>query len=80
MISEISIDKVKDACNIVDVIGSYLELKKNGANYVCLSPFSNEKSPSFTVSQSKNIFKCFSTGKGGDCLTFLMEYKKINYT
>ena len=79
MISEISIDKVKDACNIVDVIGSYLELKKNGANYVCLSPFSNEKSPSFTVSESKNIFKCFSTGKGGDCITFLMEYKKINY-
>jgi twinkle protein len=79
MISEISINKVKDTANIVDVIGGYLELKKNGANYVCLSPFSNEKSPSFTVSPSKNIFKCFSTGKGGDCLTFLMEYKNINY-
>jgi len=79
MISEISINKVKDSAKIVDVISDYLELKKNGANYICLSPFSNEKNPSFTVSQSKNIFKCFSTGKGGDCITFLMEYKKINY-
>ena len=79
MISEISINKVKDATNIVDVIGGYLDLKKNGANYVCLSPFTNEKSPSFTVSPSKNIFKCFSSGKGGDCITFLMEYKKLTY-
>ena len=79
MISEISINKVKDAANIVDVISGYLDLKKSGANYICLSPFSDEKSPSFTVSPSKNIFKCFSTGKGGDCLTFLMEYKNINY-
>ena len=79
MISEISINKVKDSTNIVDVISGYLELKKNGANYICLSPFSNEKSPSFTVSPSKNIFKCFSTGKGGDAITFLMEYKKVNY-
>jgi twinkle protein len=79
MISEISINKVKDSAKILDVISDYLELKKNGANYICLSPFSNEKNPSFTVSQSKNIFKCFSTGKGGDCITFLMEYKKLNY-
>lgn len=79
MISKISIDKVKDTANIVEVISDYLELKKNGANYICLSPFSKEKTPSFTVSPSKNIFKCFSTGLGGDCITFLMEYKKINY-
>jgi len=79
MISEISINKVKDSAKILDVISDYLELKKNGANYICLSPFSNEKNPSFIVSQSKNIFKCFSTGKGGDCITFLMEYKKLNY-
>lgn len=79
MYSKISIDKIKDAANIVDVVGGYLELKKNGANYVCLSPFSNEKSASFVVSESKNIYKCFSTGKSGDCINFLMEYKKINY-
>jgi twinkle protein len=79
MYSKISIDKIKDASNIVQVVGGYLELKKNGANYICLSPFSNEKSPSFTVSESKNIYKCFSTGKSGDCINFLMEYKKINY-
>lgn len=79
MISKISIDKVKDTANIVDVVGSYLELKKNGANYVCLSPFSNEKTASFTVNASKNIFKCFSTGLGGDCIEFIMQYKKVNY-
>ncbi len=79
MYSKISIDKIIDTANIVEVIGDYLELKKNGANYICLSPFSNEKSPSFIVSPSKNIFKCFSTGKGGDSITFLMEYKKVNY-
>ena len=79
MINETSINKIKDTANIVEVVSDYLELKKNGANYICLSPFSNERSPSFTVSPSKNLFKCFSTGKGGDCINFLMEYKKINY-
>ena len=79
MIEKYCIDKIKDACRIDEVIGGYLELKKNGANLICLSPFSNEKSPSFTVSPSKNIYKCFSTGKSGDAINFLMEYKKINY-
>ncbi len=79
MIEKYCIDKIKDACRIDEVIGSYLELKKNGANMVCLSPFSNEKSPSFTVSPSKNIYKCFSTGKSGDSINFIMEYKKVNY-
>lgn len=79
MIEKYCIEKVKDACRIDEVISSYLELKKNGANLICLSPFSNEKSPSFTVSPSKNIYKCFSTGKSGDSINFIMEYKKVNY-
>ena len=79
MIEKYCIDKIKDACKIDEVISGYLELKKNGANLVCLSPFSDEKSPSFTVSPSKNIYKCFSTGKSGDAINFLMEYKNIGY-
>jgi len=79
MIEKYCIDKVKDSCRIEDVVGSYIELKKNGANLLCLSPFSNEKSPSFTVSPAKNIYKCFSTGKCGDSINFVMEFKKVGY-
>lgn len=79
MIATECIDKVKETVLIHDIISQYVTLKKNGANYIGLSPFSNEKTPSFTVSESKNIYKCFSTGKGGDAINFLMEYKKCNY-
>ncbi len=54
-------------------------MKKSGANYKALSPFANEKTPSFTVSPTKGIFKCFSTGKGGDAISFLMEIDGIGY-
>jgi len=68
-----------EAIDIVEVIGEFVQLKKRGANYVGLSPFANEKTPSFTVSPAKGIFKDFSTGKGGSAVTFLMELEKFTY-
>ena len=73
------IDDVRSANNIVEVIGEYLPLKRSGANYRTLCPFHQEKTPSFMVSPSKQIFKCFGCGKGGNVFTFLMEYEKINF-
>jgi len=73
------IDDVRSANNIVEVIGEYLPLKRSGANYRTLCPFHQEKTPSFMVSPSKQIFKCFGCGKGGNVFTFLMEYEKISF-
>jgi len=68
-----------EATDIVEVIGDFVQLKKRGANFVGLSPFSNERTPSFTVSPAKGIFKDFSSGKGGSAVTFLMELEKFTY-
>jgi DNA primase len=68
-----------EATDIVEVIGEFVQLKKRGANYVGLSPFVNERTPSFTVSPAKGIFKDFSSGKGGSAVTFLMELEKFTY-
>lgn len=70
---------IKENANIVDVVGHFVELKKRGANYVGLSPFSNEKTPSFTVSPVRNFYKCFSTGASGDAVAFLMDTQKMTY-
>jgi DNA primase len=77
----IKIDKqrVLEANNIVDVIGSYIPLKRRGHNYMALCPFHKEKTPSFTVNEELGIFKCFGCGKGGNVITFVMEYEKISY-
>jgi len=72
-------DAVLERNNIVDVIGSYIPLKKRGQNYIALCPFHKEKTGSFTVSESKGLFKCFGCGKGGNVITFVMEYEKVNY-
>ena len=74
-----NIDEIKNLIDIVDVIGDFVSLKKSGQNYKALSPFTNEKTPSFFVSPSKGIFKCFSSGKGGDAISFIMEYDGLNY-
>lgn len=79
MITRQTVDKIMEAIDIVEVIGEFVQLKKRGANYVGLSPFANEKTPSFTVSPAKGIFKDFSTGKGGSAVTFLMELEKFTY-
>ncbi|AYL98743.1 DNA primase [Mucilaginibacter celer] len=79
MIQKSTIDRIMEAIDIVEVIGEFVQLKKRGANYVGLSPFANERTPSFTVSPAKGIFKDFSTGKGGSAVTFLMELEKFSY-
>ena len=62
-----------------EVIGEFVQLKKSGSNLKGLSPFNNEKTPSFMVSPAKQIFKCFSSGKGGNAVTFLMELEQMSY-
>lgn len=79
MISRDTIEEVKSRMDIVDVVSDYVSLKKSGQNYKALSPFSNEKTPSFFVVPSKGIFKDFSSGKGGDAITFLMEHEGMAY-
>ncbi|KOF02297.1 hypothetical protein OB69_12790 [Roseivirga seohaensis subsp. aquiponti] len=78
-ISDSTIQEIKNRIDIVEVISDFVSLKKVGSNYRALSPFTNEKSPSFYVSPSKDIFKCFSSGKGGDAIAFVMEVEGINY-
>lgn len=80
MIQKETIDKIVSQIQITEVIGEFVQLKKRGTNYLGLCPFHNEKSPSFTVSPNKEIYKCFGCGKSGNTISFLMEHEKINYT
>ena len=77
MISKTIIDKVLDAAQIVDVISDFVALKRRGANYTACCPFHNEKTPSFSVSPSKGIFKCFGCGKAGNAVNFVMEHDQL---
>lgn len=79
MISEDSINEVKASVITYDVVSSFVALKKKGADYVACCPFHDEKSPSFSVSPSKNIYKCFGCGKSGDGITWLMEHEKMDF-
>ena len=79
MIPQDTIAKIFDTSDIVEVISDFVNLKKSGANFKGLSPFSNEKTPSFMVSPGKRIFKDFSSGKGGNVVTFLMEHEHLSY-
>jgi len=79
MISQSSIEQLKQSIDIVDVISNYLELKKSGANYKTKCPFHSEKTSSFVVSPSKQIFHCFGCGIGGDAIKFVMEIEKLSY-
>lgn len=79
MIDRSTIDRIIDAADIVEVIQDFVLLKKRGANYLGLCPFHNEKTPSFTVSPSKGIFKCFGCGKAGNSVNFIMEHEKLSY-
>ena len=78
MISRDTIDEVKSRMDIVDVVGDFITLKRSGQNYKALSPFTNEKTASFYVVPSKGIFKDFSSGKGGDGITFVMEHEEMS--
>jgi DNA primase len=79
MIDQQTINQIFDTADIVEVISDFVTLKKSGTNYKGLSPFSNEKTPSFMVSPAKGIFKDFSSGKGGNVVGFLMEHEKLSY-
>ena len=79
MIDRSTVDRIYAAANIVDIIGDYVTLKKKGVNYQACCPFHNEKTPSFVVSPSKGVYKCFGCGKGGNAVTFVMEHESISY-
>lgn len=79
IIPEHIVDQIREQADIVEIIGEDLELRKKGANYVALSPFTDEKTPSFTVSPDKQIFKDFSSGVGGNVFKFVMEYHRMTF-
>ncbi|UOB18505.1 DNA primase [Abyssalbus ytuae] len=79
MISKLTIDKVYEAARIEEVIGDFVQLKKSGSNFKGLSPFTDERTPSFMVSPVKQIWKDFSSGKGGNVVAFLMEHEHFTY-
>ena len=73
------IEEIRSRNDIVDVIGQYVHLEKKGSNYMGLCPFHNEKSPSFSVSQSKQMYHCFGCGVGGDVFSFLQRYNSLTF-
>ena len=79
MIPQETIQLIQSRIDIVEIIGGFVKLKKRGANYLGLCPFHNEKSPSFTVSSSKEIYKCFGCGRSGNAISFIMEHEKYSY-
>ncbi|HXB44484.1 MAG TPA: DNA primase [Puia sp.] len=79
MISQETIQQILSRIDIVDIVGGFVRLKKRGSNYLGLCPFHNEKTPSFTVSPVKEIYKCFGCGRSGNTISFLMEHEKYSY-
>ncbi|RYY56357.1 MAG: DNA primase [Chitinophagaceae bacterium] len=79
MISQDTIQQILSRIDIIDVVGSFVKLKRRGTNYIGNCPFHNEKTPSFTVSPSKEIYKCFGCGKSGNTISFVMEHEKYSY-
>jgi DNA primase len=75
-----TVEQIRSISNIVEVISDFVSLKKRGSNWIACCPFHAERTPSFAASQSKNIFKCFGCGKGGDSITFVMEIENCSYT
>jgi DNA primase len=79
MIDPVTVDKIMNAAQILDVVSDFVTLKKRGVNYVGLCPFHEERTPSFSVSPAKGICKCFSCGKGGNAVNFIMEHEQLSY-
>jgi len=79
MIPQETIQQIVSRIDIIEIINSFVKLRKRGTNYIGLCPFHNEKTPSFTVSPSKEIYKCFGCGRSGNTITFLMEHEKLSY-
>jgi len=79
LISKRSIERVFETAKVEEVVGNFVGLKRRGVNFIGLCPFHNEKTPSFTVSPAKNIYKCFGCGKGGNSVNFVMEHEGYSY-
>ncbi|MEG0731907.1 MAG: CHC2 zinc finger domain-containing protein, partial [Vagococcus sp.] len=79
LIPQETIETVRKQTNIVDVVGQYVQLKKSGKNYLGLCPFHNEKTPSFSVAEDKQIFHCFGCGKGGNVFSFVQEIEGLSF-
>lgn len=79
MISQNTIQQILGRLDIIDVIGGFVKLKRRGSNYLGLCPFHNEKTPSFTVSPTKELYKCFGCGRSGNAISFIMEHEKYSY-
>ena len=79
MIDQLTIDRIFAAADIVDVVSDFVPLRRQGANYQACCPFHSEKTPSFVVSPSKGVFKCFGCGKGGNAVSFVMEHESMSY-
>lgn len=79
MITQHTIQQIQSRIDIIEIVGGFVKLKKRGANYLGLCPFHNEKTPSFTVSPAKEIYKCFGCGRSGNTISFLMEHEKYSY-
>ncbi len=79
MIDQITIDRILNTADLVEVVSEFVTLRKRGINYIGLCPFHNERTPSFSVSPAKGICKCFSCGKGGNVVHFIMEHEQMNY-
>ncbi len=79
MISQQTIQQILSRIDIIEIVGSFVKLKRRGTNYLGLCPFHNEKTPSFTVSPAKEIYKCFGCGRSGNTISFLMEHEKYSY-
>src|ERR671928_479942 len=77
--SQATLERIRAASDIVDIIGGYLPLKKAGANFTALCPFHKEKTPSFNVNPHRQIFHCFGCHKGGDVFTFIKEYENLSF-
>ena len=79
MIDRATIDRIMDAANIVDVVSEFVSLRKSGANFKGLCPFHDDRTPSFSVSPARGIYKCFSCGKAGNAANFIMEHEQLSY-
>ena len=79
MIDRATIDRIMDAVNIVDVVSDFVSLRKRGTSYKGLCPFHDDRTPSFSVSPAKGVYKCFSCGKAGNAVNFIMEHEQMTY-
>src|SRR6202034_3619623 len=79
MIAQETIQQILSRIDIIEIVGGFVKLKKRGANYLGLCPFHDEKTPSFTVSPTKEIYKCFGCGKAGNSVSFIMEHEHASY-